>query len=58
MRLRDSVILRRSRGWRLDHILATAPLAQRCTACDIDTQPRGAPHPSDHAPVVAEFDLD
>ncbi len=47
---------RRNRGWRLDHILATPPLADRCTGCRIDTQPRAAKRPSDHTPVVADFD--
>jgi len=46
----------RNRGWRLDHILATQPLAERCTVCSIDTQPRTANRPSDHTPVVADFD--
>jgi len=53
-RMRDS--FRRNHGWRLDHILATKPLAERCTACYIDVEPRLAPHPSDHTPIVAEFD--
>jgi exodeoxyribonuclease III len=48
---------RRNRGWRLDHILATRPLAEKCTACTIDVEPRLADHPSDHTPIVAEFDL-
>jgi len=48
--------LQRNRGWRLDHILATRPLAERCTACYIDLEPRLAPHPSDHTPIVAEFE--
>jgi exodeoxyribonuclease-3 len=48
---------RRNQGWRLDHILATKPLADRCTACYIDVEPRLGPHPSDHTPIVAEFDL-
>jgi exodeoxyribonuclease-3 len=46
----------RNRGWRLDHVMATRPLADRCTACYIDTEPRAAAHPSDHTPVVAELD--
>jgi exodeoxyribonuclease-3 len=53
-RMRGS--FRRNHGWRLDHILATRPLAERCTACYIDVEPRLAPHPSDHTPIVAEFD--
>jgi exodeoxyribonuclease-3 len=47
----------RNQGWRLDHVLATKPLADKCTACYIDTEPRTADHPSDHTPIVAEFDL-
>jgi exodeoxyribonuclease-3 len=53
-RLRDS--FKRNLGWRLDHIMATAPLAQRSTACYIDKEPRAAERPSDHTPIVAEFD--
>jgi len=47
---------RRNRGLRIDHILASRPLAERCRACRIDKGPRGNERPSDHAPVVAEFD--
>ncbi len=46
---------RRNRGLRIDHILASSPLAERCTACRVDTEPRRLERPSDHAPVVAEF---
>lgn len=46
---------RRKMGLRIDHILASKPLAAACTASTIDTQPRGHERPSDHAPVVAEF---
>jgi len=45
----------RNLGWRLDHIMATAPLAAQSTACTIDRAPRAAERPSDHTPVVAEF---
>jgi exodeoxyribonuclease-3 len=48
---------KRNLGWRLDHVLATKALAKRCSACHIDKAPRQAPKPSDHTPVVAEFDL-
>ncbi len=48
---------RRNRGVRIDHILASAPLADRCRAVVIDREPRGWERPSDHAPVLAEFDL-
>ncbi|MHC4117641.1 MAG: exodeoxyribonuclease III [Planctomycetota bacterium] len=46
----------RNRGWRLDHMMATAALARKSTACYIDRKPRAAERPSDHTPVVAEFD--
>jgi len=45
----------KDRGLRIDHIWASTPLAERCTDCWIDKEPRGWEHPSDHAPVVAEF---
>ena len=44
-------------GWRVDHIMATEPLAARSTACWIDVQPRLAERPSDHTFVVADFSL-
>ncbi len=53
-RARNAV--QRNRGWRLDHIMATKPLAARSTACYIDKKPRLADRPSDHTPVVATFD--
>lgn len=48
---------RRKMGLRIDHVLLSSPLAQRCTACWIDTEPRAAARPSDHAPVVVELTL-
>ncbi|MDI3260220.1 MAG: exodeoxyribonuclease III [Sinobacteraceae bacterium] len=48
---------RRGMGLRIDHVLASIPLASRCTACTIDVEPRRADRPSDHAPLTAEFDL-
>lgn len=47
----------RNRGWRIDHIWATAPLADRCAATRIDRDERGKDKPSDHVPVVASFEL-
>jgi exodeoxyribonuclease-3 len=44
---------RRNRGLRIDHILLSAPLAERCTACEIDKVPRKWEQPSDHTPVIA-----
>jgi exodeoxyribonuclease-3 len=48
---------KRNRGWRLDHIMATEPLARRCVACYVDKGPRAAARPSDHTPIIAEFEL-
>jgi exodeoxyribonuclease-3 len=45
----------RDHGWRIDHILATAPLAERCTRAEVDLEPRRGPAPSDHTVVWAEF---
>jgi exodeoxyribonuclease-3 len=47
----------RRKGWRVDHIWATSCLAQRSRRAWIDTAPRLADRPSDHTPVLAEFDL-
>ena len=46
---------RRNRGLRIDHILVSATLGDRCVGCRIDREPRRWEKPSDHAPVVAEF---
>jgi exodeoxyribonuclease-3 len=48
---------RRNAGLRIDLILASAPLAVACTECRIDKAPRRLERPSDHAPVVAMFDI-
>ncbi|HET20455.1 MAG TPA: exodeoxyribonuclease III [Chromatiales bacterium] len=47
---------RRNLGLRIDLILASTPLAERCTASGIDKVPRGWERPSDHAPAWAVFD--
>ncbi len=44
---------RRNMGLRIDHILLTQPLADRCISCVIDKVPRKWEQPSDHAPVIA-----
>jgi exodeoxyribonuclease-3 len=46
------------RGWglRIDHVLATPPLAARCTAVEVDRAERKGEKPSDHAPVLATFE--
>ncbi len=45
-------------GWRIDHILATAPLAAQCGKADVDVDPRAAEGASDHTIVWAEFDIE
>jgi len=47
----------RGLGWRVDHILATPPLADRSLSCTIDMNPRRTERPSDHTILVAEFDI-
>jgi exodeoxyribonuclease-3 len=46
---------RRNAGLRIDHVLVSEPLAQRCTASSIDKAPRRLERPSDHAPAIAEL---
>jgi len=48
---------RRNHGLRIDLILAGPGLAGRCIDCRVDREPRTAERPSDHAPVIATFDL-
>ena len=46
---------RRKMGLRIDLVLASPAMADRCQASYIDIEPRRQERPSDHAPVVAEF---
>jgi len=46
---------RRNFGLRIDHILLSPALRERCVACTIDTAPRRLERPSDHAPVIVEL---
>ena len=44
-------------GMRIDHLLATRPVADRTVWAEIDREARkGKPTPSDHAPVVMDLD--
>jgi exodeoxyribonuclease III len=45
----------KNRGLRIDAILASRPLAEKCVAAGIDREMRKGKEPSDHAPVWAEF---
>jgi exodeoxyribonuclease-3 len=47
---------RRNLGLRIDHVWVSAPLAGRSKRTWIDKEPRSWERPSDHAPVVAEFE--
>ena len=42
----------RNLGLRIDHILLSNPLAERCSVASIDREMRKREHPSDHAPVM------
>jgi exodeoxyribonuclease-3 len=44
-------------GWRIDHIMATVPLAQKCRTAEVDMDARRARDPSDHTVMWAEFDI-
>lgn len=46
----------KNQGLRIDHLWASGPLAAACRRCWIDRVPRAWERPSDHTPVVAEFD--
>ena len=46
---------RRNAGLRIDLILTSQGMTERCTASYVDKEPRAWERPSDHAPVVAEF---
>ena len=45
----------KNRGLRIDAVLASDSLAERCIASGIDREMRAGKDPSDHAPVWAEF---
>jgi exodeoxyribonuclease-3 len=45
----------KNNGLRIDHILASAPIAERCTAAFVDREERKGKLPSDHAPVVIDL---
>ncbi len=47
----------RNAGLRIDHILASDAMATHCKESTIDKAPRKLKRPSDHAPVVAAFEV-
>ena len=48
---------RRNAGMRIDHILLSESLKDKCIASIIDKEPRTWEQPSDHAPVIAEIKM-
>jgi len=46
---------RRNAGMRIDHILLSEALKEKCNASIVDKEPRTWEQPSDHAPVIAEI---
>jgi exodeoxyribonuclease-3 len=46
----------KGKGLRIDHILATRTLAERCQSSVIDRDERKGKLPSDHAPVISTFE--
>lgn len=46
---------RRNLGLRIDHVLVSPALADKCLSCQIDKAPRRLERPSDHTPLVATF---
>jgi len=46
---------RRNAGMRIDHILLSDALKEKCSSSIIDKEPRTWEQPSDHAPVIAEI---
>ena len=44
---------RRNAGMRIDHILLSEALKEKCSASIVDKEPRTWEQPSDHAPVIA-----
>ncbi|HEV7432801.1 MAG TPA: exodeoxyribonuclease III [Steroidobacteraceae bacterium] len=49
--------LQRNNGLRIDLLLASKALADLCTGCTIDREPRRVERASDHTPVVGTFDI-
>ena len=49
----------RDEGMRIDYILTSEPLVKLCKEVYVDmwTRRRRSPTPSDHAPVVGDFDI-
>jgi exodeoxyribonuclease-3 len=49
---------RRNMGFRIDHVWATESLSEVCSAAMVAREMRELEKPSDHAPVLVEFDVE
>jgi exodeoxyribonuclease-3 len=47
----------KNNGLRIDHLYATRPMYDRCTAIEVDREERKGKKPSDHAPVIGLFEV-
>ncbi len=47
--------MKKNQGLRIDHILVSAELVERCLEVEVDKDARQGEQPSDHAPVWARF---
>ena len=54
-RIKDA--LKNNTGWRVDNILASPKLAELAANSFIDQEPRTWEKPSDHTPLIAEFNF-
>ncbi|MFT3706897.1 MAG: exodeoxyribonuclease III [Archangium sp.] len=45
---------KKNQGLRIDHMLVSPELVERCTAIDVDREAREGKQPSDHAPLAAD----
>lgn len=53
-----NLAFRKNQGLRIDHILVSTALRPALRSCSIDKTPRKNERPSDHAPVIAELELE
>jgi exodeoxyribonuclease III len=49
--------LKKNQGLRIDHLLVSSGLVERCRSASVDRPAREGALPSDHAPVEAEFTI-
>lgn len=47
----------KNKGLRIDYVFASEAMSNVCTECRIDKRERQFKQPSDHAPVIATFDI-